>query len=187
MQKNQPLCATAPLKENLVESTIYIAIKCSAFLFAYGALRVKLIPLPRYHSCRDYKHGVILPRLVGLGCSTCSTTAMKVSLKGRARRAVDAFWFLLSWKDVRVVPWVRVWYLVTRRCAREIPRTSSMGVGQGWWSAEPLVEGPSSFKDGDGDVVRYPPLPRKRPWKLLPWKLPRKEDMDPFSAKCAGV
>ena len=55
-----------------------------------------------------------------------------------------------------------------------------MGVGQGCWIAEPMVEGPSFLTDDGGDVVRQPRLPRKPPWKLLPWKLPRKEDWDPF-------
>ena len=55
---------------------------------------------------------------------------------------------------MRVGPWARVWYLVTRECARQISRTSSMGVEQRLWIAEPSVEGPSSLQDGDGALLR---------------------------------
>ena len=50
---------------------------------------------------------------------------------------------------MRVERSVRVWYLATRECAREIHLTSSMGVGQERWFAETSVEGPSFIKDGD--------------------------------------
>ena len=55
---------------------------------------------------------------------------------------------------MRVGPCVLVWYLVPLECAPEFPRTSAMGGGQGRWIAEPSLEGPSSIKDVDGDVVR---------------------------------
>ena len=96
-----------------------------------------IIPLSRYHSCGDYKHGVALLRLVGLGCSTCGTTFVKVAVEGRERRAVGAC-LVLSITGVR----------------SGIPCTSSMAVGKGWWIVEPSLEGPSSLKDGDGDVLR---------------------------------
>ena len=83
-------CVTVLPKEKLVESTIDVAFKYNAFLFAYGALSVNFDPLPRYHNCGDYKHGVALPLLVRLGCSTCSTTIVKVTVVGRARPAVGA-------------------------------------------------------------------------------------------------
>ena len=69
---------------------VYFAIKCGALLFAYPALGDKFIPLRRYYSCDDYQYGVALPRLVGLDCSTCNTTDMKVAVGGRARPAVSA-------------------------------------------------------------------------------------------------
>ena len=43
-----------------------LAIRYGALLFAYAALGVKFIPLPRYHSYGDYKYGVAFPRLAGL-------------------------------------------------------------------------------------------------------------------------
>ena len=97
-------CVTVPMKKNLVESTFFVAIKCGDFIFAYGALGVTFIPLPRYHRCGDYKHGVALPRLVGLGCSTCSATTLEVAVKGRARRAVGACLVLDAVEDMRVEP-----------------------------------------------------------------------------------
>ena len=81
-------CVTFPPKGNLVESTLCAAFKYGVLLSAYAALGVKFIPLPRYHSCGDYKHGAALPRLVGLGCSACNTSVMKVAVERRARRAV---------------------------------------------------------------------------------------------------
>ena len=87
-------CVTVLPKDSLVESTIDVAFKYGPFLFAYGALGVKFIPLLKHHSWWEYKHGVALPLLVGLGCSTCSTTGTKVTVKGRARRAVGACFVL---------------------------------------------------------------------------------------------
>ena len=66
---------------DMVESTFNLAIK-------YGAKFI--IPLLRYHSCGDFKHGVALLRLVRLGCGTCGTTFMKVAVEGRAYRGVGA-------------------------------------------------------------------------------------------------
>ena len=88
--KSSASCVTVTPKGNLVECTFYVAIEYGAFLFGYGALGVKFVSLPRYHSCGDYKHGVALLRLGGLGCSTCSVTVMKVAVEGRARLAVGA-------------------------------------------------------------------------------------------------
>ena len=100
----------------MIEGTFEVAIKYGAFLFGYGALGVKfIILLSRYHSCGDYKHGVALLRLVGLGCSTCGTTFVKVAVEGRERRAVGAC-LVLSITGVR----------------SGIPCISSMAVGKGW-------------------------------------------------------
>ena len=49
-------CVTVPPNGNLVESTLYVAIKYGALLFACAAIGDAFIPLPRYHICGDYKH-----------------------------------------------------------------------------------------------------------------------------------
>ena len=67
-----------------------VAVKYAALFLTYAELGDKFIPLPRYHSDGDSKHGVALRRMVGLGCNTCSTTDMKVAVEGRAHRAVGA-------------------------------------------------------------------------------------------------
>ena len=58
-----------------------------------------------------------------------------------------------------------------------------MGVHDKWWFAEASLEGPPSREDGDGDMLRWPLLPRNLPWKLLPWTLPRKDGRDTFPRK----
>ena len=62
-------------------------------------------------------------------------------------------------------------------------RISSMDVDDKWWFVEVSFEGPPSRNDGDGGVLRWPLLPRRLPWNLLPWKLPRKVGRDRFSRK----
>ena len=59
-------------------------------LFAYAALDAKFVPLARYHRCGDYKHGVVLPRLIGLGCRRFDTIDVEVAVEGLAGRAVGA-------------------------------------------------------------------------------------------------
>ena len=117
VQNISPLSYRSSHGEPCRESTFYAAIKYNALLIACKELGVKFIPLPRYHSCGDNKHGVALPRLVSLCCITSNTTDMNVAVKDRARQAAGACLVL---------------FLVMRECVRENPRNSSMwGVGQG--------------------------------------------------------
>ena len=58
----------------------------------------------------------------------------------------------------------------TRGVRSGISLYSLVGVDDKWWFAEASLEGPPSRKDGDGNMLRWPLLPRKLPcpWKLLP-------------------